>query len=102
MTVILGEGGHRYRVVEDWAKLPDGWEFRDVGAVAVDSSDQVYVFNRGEHPMMVFDRDGNFPRSWGEDLFQRAHGLHTPTICSTARTMARTRCASAHLMAKYF
>jgi hypothetical protein len=76
MTVILGEGDHRYRVVEDWPKLPDGWEFRDVGAVAVDSNDQIYVFNRGEHPMMIFDRDGNFLRSWGEDLFERAHGLH--------------------------
>ena len=76
MSVILGEGDYRYRVVEDWAKLPDGWEFRDVGAVAVDSKDQVYVFNRGKHPMIVFDRDGNFLRAWGEELFERAHGLH--------------------------
>ena len=57
-------------------KLPDGWEFRDVAAVAVDSKDHVYVFNRGQHPMIVFDRDGNFLRSWGEGLFKRAHGLH--------------------------
>ena len=76
MSVILGSGEYRYRVVEDWAKLPDGWEFRDVAAVAVDSTDTVYVFNRGEHPMMVFDREGNFLRSWGEDLFTRAHGIH--------------------------
>ena len=76
MSVILGEGEHRYRVVEGWGKLPGGWEFRDVGAVAVDSKDQVYVFNRGKHPMIVFDRDGNFLRAWGEDLFGRAHGLH--------------------------
>ncbi|HEX2338597.1 MAG TPA: hypothetical protein VHI72_19230, partial [Hyphomicrobiaceae bacterium] len=75
MSVILGSGEHRYRVVEDWAKLPDGWSFKDVAAVAVDSKDQVYVFNRGEHPMLVFDRDGNFLRSWGEGVFQRAHGL---------------------------
>src|SRR3546814_5578700 len=26
--------------------------------------------------MMVFDRDGNLLRSWGEGLFHRAHGLH--------------------------
>src|SRR5690348_18265300 len=76
MSVVLGSGEHRYRVVENWAKLPDGWEFRDVAAVAVDSKDCVYVFNRGQHPMMVFDRDGNFLRSWGEGLFGRAHGLH--------------------------
>jgi DNA-binding beta-propeller fold protein YncE len=47
-----------------------------VGAVAVDSQDRVYVFNRGEHPMVVFDRDGRFLASWGEGLFTRAHGLH--------------------------
>ena len=74
--VVLGSGAHRYEVVENWAKLPEGWEFKDVGAVAVDSKDNVYVFNRGEHPMMVFDRDGNFLRSWGEGGFPRAHGLH--------------------------
>jgi len=75
MSVVLGSGEHRYRVVENWAKLPDGWSFKDVAAVAVDSKDQVYVFNRGEHPMMVFDREGNFLRSWGEGVFRRAHGL---------------------------
>ena len=76
MSVILGSGEHRYRVVEGWGKLPDGWNLTDVGAVAVDSKDRVYVFNRGEHPMVVFDRDGNFLRSWGEGMFPRAHGLH--------------------------
>jgi hypothetical protein len=76
MSVILGTGEHRYRVVEDWAKLPDGWEFMDCAAVGVDSKDQVYVFNRGEHPMIVLDREGNFLRSWGEGVFKRPHGLH--------------------------
>ena len=38
--------------------------------------DSVYVFNRGEHPMVVFDREGNFITSWGEGVFSRAHGLH--------------------------
>lgn len=76
MSVIAGQGEHKYRFVENWAKLPDGWEFMDVGAVACDSKDRVYVFNRGEHPMMVFDRDGTFIKSWGEGVFKRPHGLH--------------------------
>ena len=25
--------------------------------------------------MIVFDRDGNFLRSWGEGMFPRAHGV---------------------------
>jgi hypothetical protein len=76
METVLGRGEYAYRVIADWAKLPDGWSFRDVAAVAVDHQDQVYVFNRGAHPMMVFDRQGNFLRSWGEGRFPRAHGLH--------------------------
>ena len=48
----------------------------DVASVAVDSKDRIYVFNRGDHPMIVFDREGNFIKSWGEGLFGRAHGLH--------------------------
>ncbi len=76
MATIVGSGDFKYRVVEDWAKLPPGWSFKEVAAVGVDASDTVYVFNRGEHPMMVFDRDGNFLKSWGEGLYPRAHGVH--------------------------
>ena len=76
MAAIVGTGDYSYRIVEDWAKLPDGWSFKEVAAVGVDRNDNVYVFNRGEHPMMVFDRDGNFLRSWGEGQYPRAHGVH--------------------------
>ena len=77
MSVILGSGDHRYRVIEQWAKLPPELALNaDVGGVGVDSKDQVYVFNRGPHPMLVFDREGNFLRSWGEGLFPRAHGVY--------------------------
>ena len=76
MAAIVGNGEYRYRIVEDWAKLPDGWSFKEVAAVGVDRNDNVYVFSRGEHPMMVFDRDGNFLRSWGEGQYPRAHGVH--------------------------
>ena len=36
------------------------------------------MFNRGAHPVIVFDRDGGFLRSWGEDIgFVNAHGAAT-------------------------
>jgi DNA-binding beta-propeller fold protein YncE len=75
-SMTLGTGDYRYEVIEDWGHLPDGWSLQDVAAVAVDHKDQVYVFNRGAHPMIVFDREGNFLRSWGEGVFTRAHGIH--------------------------
>jgi DNA-binding beta-propeller fold protein YncE len=76
MATTVGAGEWTYEVVENWATLPAGWSFKEIGAVGVDRGDNVYVFNRGEHPMMVFDRDGTFLRSWGEGVFTRAHGLH--------------------------
>ena len=76
MSVTVGSGDYRYEVVENWAKLPPGWSFKEIGSVGVDRNDNVYVFNHGEHPMIVFDRAGNFLKSWGEGVFPRAHGLH--------------------------
>ena len=57
------------------AVMEPGWSFKEIGGVGVDRNDNVFVFNRGEHPMIVFDRDGNFLRSFGEGLFPRAHGI---------------------------
>ena len=71
----LGQDKFTYEVIENWAKLPNDWTFKEVGGVGADARDNVYVFSRGAHPMMVFDRDGNFLRSWGEGLFPRAHGV---------------------------
>jgi DNA-binding beta-propeller fold protein YncE len=64
-----------YRPVEEWGRLPDGWSFVEATSVAVDAKDNVHVFNRGEHPVIVFDREGKFLRSWGEGVFRRAHGI---------------------------
>jgi hypothetical protein len=75
MQHILGADSYRYGVDPDWGTLPNGWAFGDVAAVGVDPNDNVYVFNRGEHPMVVFDRQGKFLRSWGEGVFKNPHGL---------------------------
>ena len=70
-------GTHRleYEVLEGWERLPEGWSFVEVAGVAVDSQDRVYVFNRGQHPMIVFDKDGRFLNAWGEGVFTNPHGL---------------------------
>ncbi len=92
MPVILGSGEHRYRVVESWAKLPDGWDLKDVASVAVDSRDRVYVFNRGAHPMVVLSRDSDFVKSWGEaSSIARTGSTSTPTTICTALTTGTTR-----------
>jgi DNA-binding beta-propeller fold protein YncE len=64
-----------YRPVVKWGELPDGWSYVEATSVAVDPADNVYVFNRGAHPVIVFDREGRFLRSWGDGLVRRAHGI---------------------------
>jgi DNA-binding beta-propeller fold protein YncE len=55
--------------------VPDGWSWLEVTAVATDSRDRAYVFNRGEHPVMIFEPDGSFVTAWGEGIFTRPHGI---------------------------
>jgi len=74
--MLYGTGKHTYELVDGWAKLPEGWSFKDVSSISVDSQDRVYVFSRGDHPVTVFDREGNLLTSWGEGFFRHIHGSH--------------------------
>jgi hypothetical protein len=38
MATIVGSGDYKYRIIENWAKLPDGWSFKEVAAVGVDKT----------------------------------------------------------------
>jgi DNA-binding beta-propeller fold protein YncE len=64
-----------YRPVADGLRLPANLKLGQVSAVATDKDDNVYVFHRGKQPILVFDRQGKFLRSWGDDLIKTAHGL---------------------------
>jgi DNA-binding beta-propeller fold protein YncE len=69
-------GTLKYEVVEGWEQLPRGYAHRDVAGVAVDAEDRVYLFCRGDHPIIMYDRAGRFLGSWGEgDFTYRTHGI---------------------------
>jgi len=73
--MIIDAGERQYELVEGWGNLPAGWVWGQVGAVGVDSKDQVHVFTRTEHPYMIFDRAGKLVDHWGEQIFEDAHGI---------------------------
>jgi sugar lactone lactonase YvrE len=73
--MLVGESTLTFELVPDWEQLPSGWSHGDVAGVATDSADRVFVFNRGEHPVIIYNRDGQFVGSWGEGLFTRPHGI---------------------------
>lgn len=64
-----------YSPVPDFFALPPGANFGECAGVAVNSKGHVFVFHRGERPLMEFDANGKFIRSVDDGLFTTPHGL---------------------------
>jgi DNA-binding beta-propeller fold protein YncE len=80
--VLLGQAPNvptgpalNYHSVEGWAKLPAGWNLGECSGVTVDQDDNVWVFNRGPHPVIQFDKSGRMLRAWTEVPVKSSHGI---------------------------
>jgi DNA-binding beta-propeller fold protein YncE len=71
----VGTGAPTYELIRDFLKLPNGEKFGLVSRVATDSQDRIYVFQRKNPPVVVFDRDGNYLTAWGTGEVTDPHGL---------------------------
>lgn len=71
----VGTGPYTYEVIHHFLKLPNGEKFGMVSRVATDSQDRVYVFQRKDPPVVVFDRDGQYLGAWGTGEVKDPHGL---------------------------
>lgn len=71
----VGTGKHTYELVRDWPKMPRGVSLGVVSRVVTDSQDRVYVFQRKDPPVVVFDRDGRYLGAWGTGAVKEAHGM---------------------------
>ena len=78
MAITIGMGDFVYEYQPDWAQLPAGTTFQGPSAVAVDSQDRVYVFQRRGPPVLVFDRDGKHLAAWPrqEGRLEDAHHIY--------------------------
>jgi DNA-binding beta-propeller fold protein YncE len=70
-----GGGQYTYELVRDFCKLPGGETFGLVSRVAADSQDRIYVFQRKDPPVVMFDRDGKYLGAWGSGEVTDPHGL---------------------------
>jgi DNA-binding beta-propeller fold protein YncE len=64
-----------YHAVPNWAQLPDGWNFGECSGVDVDKDDNVWVFNRGAHPVIQFDKNGRMLQAWKEVPVDSSHSI---------------------------
>ena len=60
-----GTGEYSYELIRDFCKLPAGQSFGLVSQVAADRQDRIYVFQRKDPPVVVFDREGKYLGAWG-------------------------------------
>ena len=60
-----------------WKSMPAGWSFGRVSMVANDLQSNVYVLHRNLEidPVVVFDAEGNYLRSWGKGVIGDPHGI---------------------------
>src|SRR3954470_19838031 len=75
VAVLAAQSASTYRLVPNWGMLPAGTEWTEVPAVAVDASDTILVFRRGDAPIFEFDRAGKLLKQWGQGLFVWPHGI---------------------------
>lgn len=64
-----------HRLVPDWAQLPKGMIFGEVSGVDVDRNDNVWVFNRGSHPVIQLDKNGKLLQAWKDVNIKSSHGI---------------------------
>src|SRR5436309_14481162 len=84
----IGTGEYRYEVVRDFFKSHDGEPFGLISRVAADAQDRIYVFQRRNPPVVVFDRDGKYLGAWGSGEITDLHGLKIigDTVYTTDRS----------------
>jgi hypothetical protein len=63
--LVVSLGSNSYSVERPWGELPANMQLFWVSDVAVDSQDRVYLFQRKDPPVIVFDSSGQYLRSWG-------------------------------------
>jgi hypothetical protein len=79
---------YTYELIRDFFKLPAGQEFGLVSRVAADDRDRIYVFQRKDPPVVVFDREGKYLGAWGSGEVTDPHGLKIvgDTVYTTDRS----------------
>lgn len=77
-----------YRPVVDWAHLPEGMKWGNLGettepsntsgqvvSIDFDKNGDIYMLHRNDPDILKFSPEGKLLKSWGENTFAMAHGL---------------------------
>ena len=70
-TLLLAES---YKLDPTFPQLPKDIKLAEVSGVTINSAGDIFIFHRGQQPIIAFDKSGKFLRSFGEGT-KSAHGL---------------------------
>lgn len=98
LVIVVGASGLGYaqanpfRLVENWAHLPPGFQWGELADAHVDAQGNLWVLHRpptpggsassagkkdgGKVPILMFDSSLKLVKSFGEGMFLQPHGLH--------------------------
>ncbi|MFT5526932.1 MAG: DNA-binding beta-propeller fold protein YncE [Pirellulaceae bacterium] len=73
--LALGQDQVSFEPDPSFPQLPKDFQLGACAAVAVGQDGTVFLFHRGEQPIVCLDSQGRFLRSWGDAEIVSAHGL---------------------------
>lgn len=77
--LTIGSATHLYEVAQGWGKLPEHITLGYTHGICVDKDDNVYLHHTGKNSVVIFDREGNYLNSWGDEFEGGAHGFYLHT-----------------------
>jgi DNA-binding beta-propeller fold protein YncE len=88
VSQTVGQGGSKLvewpALLNSAAGVPAAWNFIQVASVAVTRRGTILVLHRGAHPIMEFEANGKFVRSWGDGMFSEGKVAAIPEAYWTA------------------
>ena len=73
--MLIGTDPYQFDFQDVFLQLPANIKLGYTHGVCVDTSDNLYVFNQSQAAVLLFNRHGEYLRSWGEEYQHGAHGM---------------------------
>jgi len=74
--MLTGTSAYSFEVIENWAQWPDSVKVGYTHGIETDSAGRVYVFHTGKPSVVIFDNQGQYIDSWGDQFEGGAHGFY--------------------------
>lgn len=75
--MVFGSGNFLYKRDELWElKVKEEWDIKEVAGISIDEEDNIYVLTRVLPPIIVFSKNGSTLETFGDNIFERAHGMY--------------------------